>query len=159
MQAAEKTRNCPNAATSSLRSGCLFREALNHSRKKRPACLELFYRNEFVCLMRLRDVARAADHCRATCVLEVSGLGSVANDMNAVIASDASDQRFCGAVLFRHERRHVVERSEPDTGRRRNRLCLGIHFRHGRTEFGIQPDPSLHQGPSASQFRTCSRQQ
>ncbi len=69
-------------------------------------------------LMRLRDVARAADDRRIARVLELPGLGAIADDMRAVVAGQPPRQSLGRALRFgaQGRNREVAVQHDPGLG-------------------------------------------
>jgi hypothetical protein len=65
----------------------------------------------FVGLMRLRDVAGAADDGGIALALELPGFGAVADHMAAVVAGQAAHQRLGLALRFGAQGRHAKSAS------------------------------------------------
>ena len=84
---------------------------------------------EFVRLVRLGNVARAADDGGIPGLLKLPGLGAVADNAGRIRAGQAAGQHFGGAIGFGDKGRHAEEAVKDDPG-------LGAHLLHRGVKAG-----------------------
>ena len=132
------------AATRGLACGVSF----SGGRRERPAVVkaeqealaggELGERHVFVGLVRLGDVARAADDGRRAGALEQARLGAERDQRRRVGGGEALREQHGRIVGAGEERRHLADRLEADAG-------VGVDGAHRRLErLGIGADLALH---------------
>ena len=99
---------------------------------------ELLERHVFVGLVRLRDVARAADDGRDAGALEEPRLGAERDQRRPVLVGETACELHGGIVRTRQECRHLADRLEADPR-------VGAHGAHRRLErSGVGTHLGLH---------------